>query len=328
MQAFLQPGFWVFVLVMAGIYCIFALGLQIQYGLGGMMNFGHVGMMALSAYSLAILVITYGWNLYLAAFAGVAVAALGGALLGLTTIRLRGDYFAIVSIAFSEIVRYVIQNSDNFTGGTRGSLAIPSKSGAFTSYTKTFEPVLLKIQDLFSPIFGDVVNRDFAMLLIVWATAGLLLLFVSRTQMTSWARVLRATREDDHVPSALGKNVFMFRLQALIFGSAIGGIAGIFWSLQFSILAPEDFQSIVTFYGWMILIMGGATRVKGVPVGALFFGFLYAGTRFFEFPPFTWFTSAERAYLRIIIIGLVLIILMIKRPQGMFGKREEMVLDQ
>ena len=71
MQAFLQPGFWIFVLLMAGIYCIFALGLQVQYGLGGILNFGHVAMMALSSYTMAILVITYGWNLYLACFAGV-----------------------------------------------------------------------------------------------------------------------------------------------------------------------------------------------------------------------------------------------------------------
>jgi len=327
MHAFIQPGFWIFVLVMAGIYCIFALGLQIQYGLGGMMNFGHVGNLAISAYTVAILVLTYGVNIWLASFFGVVLAALGGALMGLTTIRLRGDYFAIVSIAFSEIIRYVIQNSDNFTGGTQGSLAIRTKDGGFHTYTESVEPVLTKIQDFFRPAFGDTANRDFAMLVIVWVVAMFLLWFVSRTQKTAWARVLRATREDDHVPSALGKNVFMFRLSALIFGSALAGIAGVFWSFQFSILAPEDFQTIVTFYAWMILIMGGATKVKGVPVGALFFGFLYAGTRFFEFPPFTWFSSSERAYLRIMIIGAVLILLMVKRPQGVFGKREEMVLE-
>jgi len=77
----------------------------------------------------------------------------------------------------------------------------------------------------------------------------------------------------------------------------------------------------------MVIILGGATRVKGVPLGALFFGFLYAGTRFFQFPPFTWFDSVQRAYLRIMIIGFVLIFLMLKRPQGIFGKRAEMVLE-
>jgi len=326
MQAFLQPGFWIFVLLMAGIYCIFALGLQVQYGLGGILNFGHVAMMALSSYTMAILVITYGWNLYLACFAGVVVAGLGGAFLGLTTLRLRGDYFSIVSIAFSEIVRYIIQNSDGFTGGAQGSLNIPSKTG-FASYADAFNKVLTSLQSTIKPIFGNFASRDMALLLIVWLTAIILLFIMAAVQRTSWARVLRATREDDDVPASLGKNVFLFRLSSVIVGSVIGGIAGIYWALEFSILDPADFQTIVTFFAWMVIILGGATRVKGVPLGAIFFGFLYAGTRFFQFPPFTWFDSVQRAYLRIMIIGFVLIFLMLKRPQGIFGKREEMVLE-
>lgn len=326
MQAFLQPGFWIFVLLMAGIYCIFALGLQVQYGLGGILNFGHVAMMALSSYTMAILVITHGWNLYLACFAGVVVAGLGGAFLGLTTLRLRGDYFSIVSIAFSEIVRYIIQNSDGLTGGAQGSLNIPSKTG-FASYADTFNKVLTNLQNTIKPIFGSFASRDMALLLIVWVTALALLFIMAAVQRTSWARVLRATREDDDVPASLGKNVFLFRLSSVIVGSVIAGIAGIYWALEFSILDPADFQTIVTFFAWMVIILGGATRVKGVPLGSIFFGFLYAGTRFFQFPPFTWFDSVQRAYLRIMIIGFVLIFLMLKRPQGIFGKREEMVLE-
>ena len=129
MQAFLQPGFWVFVLALAGIYGIFALGLQIQYGVGGIMNFGHVGMMAVSGYSIAVLVIKYQWSFWWAAFFGVVLAAFLGALLGLTTLRLSGDYFAIASIAFAEITRYWILNTDSVTGGTQGTLAIPNPSG-------------------------------------------------------------------------------------------------------------------------------------------------------------------------------------------------------
>ena len=326
MTAFLQPGFWVFVVLMAGVYCIFALGLQVQYGLGGILNFGHVAMMALSSYTMAILVITYNWNLYLACFAGVVMAGLGGAFLGLTTLRLRGDYFSIVSIAFSEIVRYIIHNSDHLTGGSQGSLNIPSSKG-YASYTDSFNKVLANIQDKIKPIFGSFASRDMALLLIVWLTAIILLVIMSYIQRTSWARVLRATREDDDVPASLGKNVFLFRISSVIVGSVIGGIAGIYWALEFSILDPADFQTIVTFFAWMVIILGGATKVKGVPLGALFFGFLYAGTRFFQFPPFTWFDSVQRAYLRVMIIGFVLIFLMLKRPQGIFGKREEMVLE-
>jgi branched-chain amino acid transport system permease protein len=328
MNSFLAPSFWIFVMAVAGIYVIFALGLQIQYGVGGIMNFGQVGMMALSSYTMAILVITYGWNLYLAAFVGVIVAALGGAFLGLTTLRLRGDYFAIVSIAFSEILRYVINNSDGFTGGAQGSLAIPSPKGYSAGYTSTFEKLIHSMIDQLQPIFGSWATRNLCMMIITWGTAIILMLLVSRLERTSWARVLRASREDDNVPAALGKNVFKYRLQSLILGSVLGGIAGIFWAVQYSIITPDDFQTSITFFAWMVIILGGATAVRGVPVGAVLFSLLYAGTRFFNFPPFTWLSSVDRAYLRVIIIGVILILLMLKRPQGFFGKREEMNLGQ
>ncbi len=327
MTAILQPGFWVFILTMSGIYGIFTLGLQVQYGVGGILNFGHVGMMALSSYTMAILVITHGFNFWIAAALGVAVAALGGAFLGLTTLRLRGDYFSIVSIAFSEIVRYVIFNSDGLTGGAQGSLAIPAIGDSYPSYTDTWDTILYWIRDRLTPFLGDNADRDLSMGILVWITLGVLLILVSRLERTSWARVLRATREDDDVPSALGKNVFRFRLQAVIIGSIIGGIAGIYWALQVSLLSPDDFLTIVTFYSWMILILSGATKVKGLAVAAIFFGFLYGGTRFFTFWPFSTFDSSQRSYIRIMIIGIVLIILMMRRPQGIFGKRAEMVLE-
>jgi len=162
MEAFLQPGFWIFVLALAGIYGIFSLGLQIQYGVGGIMNFGHVGMMAVSGYTIAVLVITYQWNFWWAALLGVVLAALLGALLGLTTLRLSGDYFAIASIAFAEIVRYWILNTDNVTGGTQGSLAIPNPKG-FGGYTDQPDVILNWISERLYPIIGEEASRDLSM---------------------------------------------------------------------------------------------------------------------------------------------------------------------
>jgi ABC-type branched-subunit amino acid transport system permease subunit len=181
--------------------------------------------------------------------------------------------------------------------------------------------------DRLTPYLGDNASRDLAVLLVVWPFFFLFLWISARLQKTSWARVLRATREDDDVPRSLGKNVFRFRLQALVIGSVFGGIAGAFWSVQFMLLAPEDFLRIVTFYGWMILILAGATRVKGLAIAAIFFGFLYGATRFVEFWPISLLSAPERSYLRIFLIGVVLIALMVKRPQGLFGKRQEMVLE-
>ena len=290
------------------------------------MNFGHVGMMAVSGYTIAVLVIKYQWSFWWAALLGVVLAAFLGALLGLTTLRLSGDYFAIASIAFAEIVRYWILNSDDTTGGTQGTLAIPSPEG-FASYTGQPDVILNWISERLYPIIGDEASRDLSMVLIVWPFFFLFIWISSRLQKTSWARVLRATREDDDVPRSLGKNVFRFRLQTLIIGSVFGGIAGVFWALQFALLAPEDFLRIVTFYGWMILILAGASRVKGLFIAAIFFGFLYGATRFLEFWPLSLLSSPERAYLRVFLIGLVIVLLMVKRPQGLFGKRQEMILE-
>ena len=167
MSVFLQPGFWVFVLALAGIYGIFSLGLQIQYGVGGIMNFGHVGMMAVSGYTIAVLVIKYQWSFWWAALLGVVLAAFLGALLGLTTLRLSGDYFAIASIAFAEIVRYWILNSDDITGGTQGTLAIPNPDG-FGGYTDQPDVILNWISDRLYPIICDETSRDLSMVLVVW----------------------------------------------------------------------------------------------------------------------------------------------------------------
>jgi branched-chain amino acid transport system permease protein len=327
MSAFLALDFWMYVLVLAGIYSIFSLGLQVQYGVAGLLNFGHVGMMALSSYSLAILVIKVGLNMWLACVVAVAIAALGGALLGLTTLRLRGDYFAIVTTAFSEIVRYVANNQRGLTGGTEGSIAITGKNG-LNSFSDTFENFRSKFQDFLQHIIGDYAqNRDTQMAILIWLLAFVLLFLVGRLEKTPWARVLRATREDDYVPAALSKNVFKFRLYALVIGSIIGGIAGVCWALQFTFVSPTDFMPLTTFYAWIIMILAGATRVRGIPIGAIIFTFLFAGVRLINFPPFSWLTSGQQSYLRLVIIGLVLIWLMLRRPQGIFGKKEEMVLE-
>ena len=120
MSTIISGDFWAFVGVVAGIYTLFALGLQIQFGFTGLLNFGQVGFMAIGAYTMAILTVKEGMSMWLAAFLGVVAAGVAGILVGLPTLRLRADYFAIVTIAFGEIVRYVATNQDGLTGARRG----------------------------------------------------------------------------------------------------------------------------------------------------------------------------------------------------------------
>ena len=321
MSVLASGGFWAFVGVVAGIYTILALGLQVQFGFAGLLNFGQVGFMAIGAYTMAVLVVKEGWSTWLAAPLGIAAAAAGGLLLGLPTLRLRADYFAIVTIAFSEIVRYVAINDTALTGGSQGTIAL-GPIGTATQYNGQWSRFQSHVQHTFGFSSGDA-----TMLLIVWATAIVLLTLAWLALRTPWGRVLRAIRDDEDAAASLGKNVFAYKLQALALGAALAGVAGLFYAWEFSFFSPDDFQPLLTFFAWMILLLGGLGRVWAVPVGALVFGFIFAGTRFLEFQPFTWFASDQRAYLRLIIIGVIILVLVLVRPQGLLGNKREMVLE-
>ena len=321
MSALGGGGFWAFVGVVAGIYTILALGLQVQFGFAGLLNFGQVAFMAIGAYTMAILVVKEGWSMWLAAPLGIAAAAAAGVLVGLPSLRLRADYFAIVTIAFSEIVRYVATNEDSLTGGSQGTIAL-GRIGTAAQYNTEW----VRFQDWVQARL-HLGSKDAAMLVIVWAVALCLLTLVWLAVRTSWGRVLRAIREDEDAAASLGKNTFAYKLQALGVGAALAGVAGLFYAWQFSFFSPDDFQPLLTFFAWMILLLGGTGRVFAVPVGALVFGFLFAGTRFLDFRPLSYLDSADRAYVRLMLIGLVIIALVVWRPQGLLGKREEMVLE-
>jgi ABC-type branched-subunit amino acid transport system permease subunit len=320
MSTILSFGFWSFVGIVAGIYTLFALGVQVQFGFAGLLNFGHVAFMGIGAYGMAILVVKEDFDMWVAGLCGVLLAMLAAVLLGLPTLRLRADYFAIVTIAFSEILRYVATNEDTLTGGSQGTINLAG-IGKTPQYDGQWQSFLRHVQN------GLHVGSDAAMLIVVWLVALVAVAAVWLAMRTSWGRILKAIREDEDAAASLGRNVFAYKLQALAVGAALGGVAGLFYAWQFSFFGPDDFAPLLTFFAWMIVILGGLGRAWTVPVGALVFGVLFAGTRFFDFPPFSLLDSTERAYLRLIVIGAVIIGLMLFRPQGILGRREEMVLE-
>ena len=319
--------FWTFVAVIAGIYTIFALGLYLQYSLAGLPNFGHIAFAALAAYTMAILIVRLDLPLPLAALAGLIVAVLFSLILGIPSLRLRADYLAIATIAGGEIVRYLALNMQGLTGGPLGSIGMlgPSK---LAQYNRPWEGFLRPIVDALRqhPVLAPVASRDFAMFLIVWATALVLLLLFWLMVRSPWGRVLRAIREDEAAAAAVGKNVFRAKMQVLVLGALLGGLSGLLLAWQIGIITPDDYQPTFTFYAYLILILGGTTRIWAIPFGALLFGLLYSGTRFLNFYPLSLFDSGERAYLRLIIVGLLLIVLMAVRPQGLLGNRRELLL--
>jgi branched-chain amino acid transport system permease protein len=311
-------GFWSFVGIVAGIYTLFALGIQVQFGYAGLLNFGQVAFMGIGAYTMAILVVKEDLNMWLAAGCGVLLAMFAGLLLGLPTLRLRADYFAIVTIAFSEILRYVATNEDRLTGGSQGTVNLAG-IGKTSQYDGAWQTFLGRVEHHLH------ISGDAAMLILVWTVALLAVAMVALMMRTPWGRVLKSIREDEDAAASLGKNVFLYKLQALAIGAGLGAVAGVFYAWQFSFFSPDDFAPLITFFAWMIVILGGVGRAWTVPIGALVFGVIFAGTRFFDFSPFSLLDSTERAYVRLIVIGLVIIGLMLFRPQGIFGSRKEMV---
>jgi branched-chain amino acid transport system permease protein len=323
----LNAAFWTFVGVEAGIYTIFALGLQIQFGFTGLLNFGHAAFMAIAAYTMAILVVKVEMSLWTASLIAILVAMFFGLLIGLPTLRLRADYLAITTIAFAEIVRYIALNETALTGGPQGTIALAS--GHQVGFYNT---TWLSFQAFAQRHLEGVVPRslakdpNFTMLIIIWVVALLLLAAAQFAVRSPWGRVLRSIREDEDAAASVGKNPFSYKIQALVVGAAIAGVAGLFYAYQFAFFSPADFAPLTTFFAYVIVILGGRGRIWPVPVASLIFGVIFAGTRFFTFPPFSLLSSADRAYVRLIIIGLILIVLMAFRPQGLFGKKEELTL--
>jgi len=317
--------FWTFVGVIAGIYTILSLGLYLQYAMAGLPNFGHVAFMALAAYTMAILVIRFGVPMPVAILAGLAAAVLFSVLLGVPSLRLRADYLAIVTVAGGELVRYLALNLQDITGGAIGSIGMLGAS-RLAQYNTGWDAMLATFSRSLRGVFGGLASRDFAMLLIVWAIALVLLSVCWVMVRSPWGRVLRSIREDENAAAAVGKNVFGYKLQVLVLGAILGGAAGLLLAYEIGVFSPDDYQPTFTFYAYLILILGGMTRLWAIPLGAILFGLLYAGTRFLDFYPLSLIDSGARAFLRLWAVGLLLIVLMAIRPQGLLGNRRELLL--
>jgi branched-chain amino acid transport system permease protein len=307
------------------IFALAAIGLNVQFGYTGLLNFGQAAFAAVGGYGLATIVATFGLPFWFGLLVGIAGAMLLALLLGIPTLRLRADYLAIVTIAASEIIRLVFRSStlrDTFGG-----------SGGLTGFTNTFFD-LNPFDDRvgFGPwTFGP---RDAWVLTVGWVLVLLSCLVVWALMRSPWGRVLKAIREDEDAVRSLGKNVYAYKMQSLALGGIFGALAGFMFSIANAAIQPDLYQPTFTFYAYTILILGGAARVFGPVVGAMIFWFvlqllattLEAGIRADIFP-FSLMTTNQVGSVRFMLVGLILILLLIFRPQGIFGNRRELVFD-
>ena len=311
-ESFTSVDFWTSVGILAGIYTIFTLGLQLNVGFTGIFNFGQAAFMAIGAYSMAILVTEANMSFWLSLPISILIAIAFGLIVGLPSLRLRTDYFAIATIAAAEAIRLFALNARELTGGAQGKFGFGDD---WDSVSDTIEGWIVDIG------WPDVPTL-FPLFLVVWAVALALMPVLTRVQGTPWGRVLRAIREDEDAARALGKNAFAYKLQSLAIAATLGAVAGFFLALNLKFVVPEEFLPLVTFIGYACLILGGLASYWGVAVGSVILWTVLEGLRFLDLP----LSETRITALRFMILGLVLIGLMAFRPQGMFGKREEMVL--
>jgi neutral amino acid transport system permease protein len=358
-----------FLVTSVAIYSLFSLGLNLHWGFTGLLNFGHAGFMAIGAYTTVLLTLA-GCPWFISAILGGLASAILGLIMGFSTLKLREDYLAIVTIGVSEVVRIIIRSREAqpITGGTLGIQGFPLPLEGFLptaatrygmmaifslvvgfgfwrlgrSLLKSFrrgKPLGMILAILGAPLgfylwfvclesLDHFKEKPVQTGLMFLSVITLALVFVALQVLVKspWGRILKAIREDEEVVKALGKNVFAYKLQSLMLGGFIAGLGAAFSAWQLSNVYPTNFSTDLTFNTWTIVVLGGAGSNPGTLLGAAIFWVYSALTRDLDrfFP--VGFPSDKIGALRIMLIGLILMLLMIWRPQGILGNKDELTL--
>jgi branched-chain amino acid transport system permease protein len=284
--------------VSAGIYALMALGVNVMWGFAGMVNLGLVGFFAVGAYTSALLTLKAGWAIAAGMAAGMIIAACVGAVVALVTVRLRGDYLAIVTLGFAETIRTVANNAIWLTNGTDGLSGIPGPYRAALS-PERFNLLYLAIVALIVAV-TYVVNE--------------------RLRASPFGRVLRAIRDDEQVAAVAGKHVTLFKVKAFAIGSAALGLAGALYAHYTSYIAPDIFVPLFTLYIKLALLTGGLGNNRGAIVGAVAVVFLLESTRF-VIPLVPGITPVQGAAIREFLVAALLLVMLRYKPGGLVPER-------
>ncbi len=309
----------------AAMYCLAAMGLNVHFGYTGLLNFGQVGFMLVGAYGMAAAVAIFELPFLVGILIGLFLAAFLALILGVPTLRLRADYLAITTIAASEILRFVFQSS-SMNDVTAGPFGIPSQFSNNQSFVATFRS--------WNPLppgeygFGTFnFSADKMWVMIVgWLVVALAAFLIYSLMRSPWGRVIKSIREDEDAARALGKNVFSFKMQALVLGGVLGGLAGMIFALDNAAVSAATFLPQVTFFAFAVMILGGAATVTGPVLGAIVFQFLLSFTDG-SLRELDLMGSETIGASRLILVGAGIMALMVFRPQGILGSKREMMLD-
>jgi branched-chain amino acid transport system permease protein len=278
-----------------GVYIALAIGLNVVVGYAGLLDLGYVAFFAIGGYSMAILGTMFGWNFWEILIVGVLATSVSGLILGAPTLRLRGDYLAIVTLGFGEIVRISAQNTDAI-GGPRGIAGIP-------------HPPNLSDFEIFGirPLrYGLLDPRPYYYLLVLLIV--LTIIFVKRLENSRVGRSWAAIREDEDAAELMGVPIFRYKLAAFAIGAAIGGAVGVVWAAKVISIIPANFPFFLSATILAAVVLGGSGNIPGVMLGAFLIAWL--PERFRVFSDY-----------RVLLFGAALVLMMALRPEGLWPSR-------
>ncbi|KAB1188734.1 MULTISPECIES: branched-chain amino acid ABC transporter permease [Haloferax] len=299
-------SFLLFQVSLVGMYALLSLGLNVQWGYAGLINFSVAAFWGLGAYCAALLTapnspLGLGLHPIYGFAAAIVVSALVALLIGIPTLRLREDYLAIASLGLAEVIRLIILNERQWTAGSSGISGIPS---------------LLPWLPL---------TRLATTASVVVVLGVLIYLFLRRTHRSPWGRVLRTIRSDEDLAKALGKDTYRFKMQAFVLGSIIMAVAGAFYAHLNLYIDPSDLVPLTTFYIWIAVILGGTGSNRGAVVGAAVVIAIREGTRFLNDVPAIGSLGLDVAPLRLLFVGVLIILIMRFRPDGLLPPKDELI---
>ncbi|HEU5159635.1 MAG TPA: branched-chain amino acid ABC transporter permease [Streptosporangiaceae bacterium] len=289
-----------------GGYILLALGLNVVVGMAGLLDLGYVAFFAIGAYTMAVLGTKYHWSFWEILPVGILITALSGLILGAPTLRLRGDYLAIVTLGFGEIIRQTARNTE-YIGGPNGIGGIPHPPTLTEWAFPDAEPFTSLGLNGVSPFrYGALDGRPYYYLMLL--AIILTIIFVKRLESSRVGRAWAAIREDEDAAELMGVPTFRYKLASFAIGASIGGACGVIYAGQAVSIVPALFPFIVSATILAAVVLGGSGNIPGVMLGA----FLVA-----------WIPERVRGLqdYRILMFGGVLVLLMVFRPEGLLPSR-------
>ena len=292
-------NFIIYLLTMIGIYGLLSMSLNFQVGFTGLINFGQVAFFCIGAYTSSLLVVKAGAPILVGFLAGMALSGVFGYIMSIPTKSLKSDYWAIATLASGEIVRLVALNEGWLTAGPFGVMSIPRP---------------------FLRLFPKDAYPSFYLLFVVVCVIGVYF-FLSLLTDSPFGRNLKAIRDDEELCLSLGKDTQKLKLQAMVVAGIVAGLAGCLFAFYITYISPENFRPIETFLMWAMIIVGGRGNLMGAIVGAMVIQLFNVSTRFIgNYVPFG---SDSMAALRMTIIGVLIILFLLYRPEGLFKERKK-----